>query len=123
MYSFYMRSKDGEFTAFQSEDMKFCCEWLDCHVHTDVNTKAIRYGDESHVVAIDPKKNAVVCGEYDKPYSLTVKPELKQSERSIMASNLRNIRQRIHEHCLGNYMAPVLEAIAILEYQFGLYNY
>ena len=120
---FYMKSKDCEFGAFQSEDMKFCCDWLDCHVHTDVNTKAIRYGDESHVVVIDPKKNTVACGEYDESHSLKPIVGLKQSERFIMASNLRNIRQRIHEHCLGNYMAPVLEAIAILEYQFGLCNY
>ena len=111
---FYMKSKDCEFGAFQSEEMKFCCEWLDSHVHKDEQSGNIRYADE---------KNSVVCGEYDKTHKLIPVIEMNQTEKHIMASNLRNIRQRIHEHCLGNYMAPVLEAIAILEYQFRLYNY
>lgn len=123
MYQFYMKSKDGEFTAFQSEDRTFCSEWLDSHVHKDELSGNIRYADEKNVVLIYLKNNSIVCGEYDKTHKLIPIVEMKQTEKHVMVSNLRNIRQRIHEHCLGNYMAPVLEAIAILEYQFGLYNY
>ncbi len=116
-YRFYMQSEDGAFKAYQTDYMAFECELNKCLLRKSPKHNTITYTDESIYVKIYLNSASVRLFRTESVIEITLK------EKGNMAKNLREIKMRIHEHALGNHMAPVLEAIAVLEYQLSLYDY
>lgn len=116
-YLFYMKSQDGAFTAQQDDKNAFECGYADCLLRKSIANKTITYTDESVYVKVELNPANIVIFRNESVSEMTL------DEKFNMGKNLREINMRIHEHALGNYMAPILEAIAVLEYQFALYNY
>lgn len=116
-YRFYMQSEDGTFKAYQNDKMAFECELNECLLRKSLNHNTITYTDESIYVKIELYPASIRLFRTESVIEITLE------EKVNMAKNLREIRMRIHEHALGNYMAPILEAIAVLEYQLSLYQY